>query len=75
MFKEQLPRKRIPICNKCKAPFYEKNMVFETSTEGPMCNLVRIGEAFQKRRHLKIMRFLHMYIAQGQGQITLEKKI
>ena len=34
------------------------------SPEGPMWNLVKIGQAFQRRRHLKIMRFLYKYTAQ-----------
>ena len=43
------------------------------STEDPMWNLVIIGQAFQRRKHLKIFRFLY-HVAKGQGQITLGTK-
>ena len=38
------------------------------STEGPMWNLVKIGQVVSKKT-FKDFSFLYMYIAQGQGQI------
>ena len=36
-------------------------IVSSTSTEGLMWNLWKIGMQFQRRRHLKIYKFLYMY--------------
>ena len=44
------------------------------STEGPVWYLVKIGLAVLKKTY-KIYQILCMYIAQGQGQITLGDKI
>ena len=45
------------------------------STEGPKCNLVKIGQAVSEKKTFKDYETLHMYIAQGQEQITREVKI
>ena len=45
------------------------------SIEGPKRNLVKIGQAVSERKPFKDYKVLYMYIAQGQGQITLEDKI
>ena len=44
------------------------------STEGQMWNLVKIGQSFHRRRHLKITRQLLMCIAQEQVHITLQEQ-
>ena len=41
------------------------------STEGPMWNLMKIAQAVSGKKPLKNYTILYMYIAQGQGQITL----
>ena len=40
-------------------------------TEGPMWNLVKITQAVSEKKTFKNCIILCMYIAQGQGQITL----
>ena len=42
-------------------------------TEGPMCNLVKIGQAVSQKKTLKDYEILYMYIVQGQGQINQDK--
>ena len=42
-------------------------------TEGPMCNLVKIGQAVSQKKMLKDYEILYMYIVQGQGQINQDK--
>ena len=44
-------------------------------TEGPMRNLVKIGQAVSDKKTCKDYKILYMYIAHGQGQITLRNKI
>ena len=43
--------------------------------EGPMRNLVKIRTAVSEKKTFKDYKILYMYIAQGQGQITLGDKI
>ena len=38
--------------------------------EGPMWNLVKIGQVFLEKKTFKDFMVLYLYIAQGQGQIT-----
>ena len=45
------------------------------STEGPMWNLEKISQAVSERKTFKDYEILTMYLAQGQGQITLGDKI
>ena len=45
------------------------------STEGPVCNLIKIGQAVQEKKTFKYYETLHMYLAQGQGQVTPGDKI
>ena len=45
------------------------------STEGPKCNLVKIGQAVSEKKTFKDCEILNMYIVQGQGQTTQEDKI
>ena len=45
------------------------------SMEGPVWNLVKIGQAVSEVKAFKDYEILFMYIAQGQGQITLDDKI
>ena len=45
------------------------------STEGPNCNLVKIGQAVSAKKMFKDYEILNMYIAQRQGQIAQEDKI
>ena len=45
------------------------------STEGPKCNLVKIGQALSEKKPFKDYKILYMYIAQGQVQITQEDKL
>ena len=40
-------------------------------TEGPMGNLVKIAQTVSEQKTFKNYTILYMYIAQGQGQITL----
>ena len=40
------------------------------STEGPMWNLVKIGQVVSEKKTFKDFMVLYLYIAQGQGQIT-----
>ena len=40
------------------------------STEGPMWNLVKIGQSVLEKKTLKDFMVLYLYIAQGQGHIT-----
>ena len=40
------------------------------STEGPIWNLVKIGQAVSEKKTFKDFKVLYLYIAQGQGQIT-----
>ena len=47
---------------------------YTSSTEGLMWNLVKIGQAVSEKT-FKDYKILYMYIAQGQGQITLGDKI
>ena len=44
-------------------------------TEGPKCNLVKIGQAVSEKKTFKDYEILYIYISQGQGQITKENKI
>ena len=44
-------------------------------TEGSQCNLVEIGQVASGKKTFKDYEILHMYIAQGQGQLTLGDKI
>ena len=44
------------------------------STEGPMWNLLKIGQAVSEKT-FKDDKILYMYMAQGQEQITLGDKI
>ena len=44
-------------------------------TEGPMCNLVKIGQAVSEKKTFKDYEILYMYIAKGQGHITQQDKI
>ena len=44
-------------------------------TEGPMWNLVKIGQALSENKIFKDYKILNMYIAKGQGQIILGDKI
>ena len=39
------------------------------STEGPMCNLVKIGKVVLEKTFTDF-KVLYLYIVQGQGQIT-----
>ena len=41
------------------------------STEGPMRNLVKIAQVVSEKKMFKNYTILYMYIAQGQGQLTL----
>ena len=43
-------------------------------TEGPKCNLMKIGHAVPEKKSFKDNNILYMYIAQGQGLITQEDK-
>ena len=45
------------------------------STEGPMWNLVKIGQAVSEKKTIKDFLILYVYIAQGQRQITPGDKI
>ena len=45
------------------------------STDRPMYNLVKIGQAVSEKKTFKDYVILYMYTAQGQGQITLRDKI
>ena len=45
------------------------------STEGLMWNLVKIGQTVSEKKMFKDYKILYMYIAHGQGQITLRDKI
>ena len=38
-------------------------------TEGPMWNLVKIGQAISEKKTFKHFTILYMYTAQGQGQV------
>ena len=40
-------------------------------TEGPMWNLVKIAQAVSDKKTFKNYTIMYMYIAWGQGQITL----
>ena len=40
------------------------------STEGPMWNLVKIGQVVSEKKMFKDFMVLYLYIAQGQGHIT-----
>ena len=42
------------------------------SKEGPMWNLVKIGQAVSEKKMYKDFTILHMFIANGQGQIILK---
>ena len=47
-----------------------QNRLFEQadnmpSTEGPKCNLVKIGQAVSEKKTFKHYKILYMYIAQG----------
>ena len=44
-------------------------------TEGSVGYLVKIGQAVLEKKLFKDYEILYMYIAQGQGQITLGDKI
>ena len=41
------------------------------STEGPKCNLVKIGKAVSENKTFKDYEILYKHIAQGQGQTTM----
>ena len=45
-------------------------LIISSSTESPMWNLVKIGQAVSEKKKFKDYDILYMYIAQGQGQIT-----
>ena len=45
------------------------------STEGPKCNLVKIGQDVSEKKTFKDYEILYMYIAKGQEQIPQEDKI
>ena len=45
------------------------------STESPIWNLVKVGQAVSEKKTFKDYEILYMYIAQGQGQIMLGDKI
>ena len=45
------------------------------STEGQMLNLVKSGHAVSEKKAFKDYEIPYMYIAKGQGQITLGDKI
>ena len=40
------------------------------STQSPMYNLMKIGQAVSEKKTFKDYTLLYMYIPQGQGQIT-----
>ena len=44
-------------------------------TEGPIWNLVKIGQAVSEEKTFKDYNILYLYTAQGQGQITQGYKI
>ena len=44
------------------------------STEGPMWNLVKIGQVVLEKKTHTGFKVLYLYIAQGQGQITTRGK-
>ena len=52
-----------------------EQIVSTPSIEGPMWNLVKVGQAVSEKITFKDYTILYMYLAQGQGQITLGKKI
>ena len=57
------------------AILFEKAEQFEQianiiSTEGPMLNLVKSGQAVSEKKTFKGNINLYLYIAQGQGQLT-----
>ena len=41
------------------------------STEGPMCNLKKMGQVVSEKKTFKDFMTLYLYIALGQGQETL----
>ena len=43
------------------------------SKEGPMCNLVKIGQTDTEKKTFKDYQILYMYTAQGQEQINQDK--
>ena len=45
-------------------------LIIPLSTESPMWNLMKIGQAVSEKKLFKDYDILFMYIAQGQGQIT-----
>ena len=45
------------------------------STEGPMWNLVEIGQAVSEKKIFKDYTISYMYIAQGQGRKTAGTKL
>ena len=52
-----------------------KHSVNTPSTEGHMCNLVKIGQVISENKTQKDFMVLYLYIAQMQGQITPGEQI
>ena len=59
----------------CKSVEPFEQIVNIPLTEGPMWNLVKIGQAVSEKETFKAYTIFYMYIAQMQGRITLKGKL